>query len=115
MRATREYAGLPPSGAAPPGFFVTTTVKAVRLRTLPTEDDTLVQEVWMVYDRHGPGSGGGPDKNPLTDQMDSIVLVWEDGDWKLTEEYDSLKNYPIVPYDPDSPKAWQHGWWQVDR
>ncbi|MFT2015421.1 hypothetical protein ACMA1D_06160 [Streptomyces sp. 796.1] len=112
VRKLREGAGLPPSGAMPAGFNVTTVVKAIHGRSLT--DDGEVVHLWMVYDRYAELPNDVVDDDPLKDEEVDVILKWEDGDWKLTEEekYVSKRSFPNA-YFPDSPYAAQSGWRQV--
>ncbi|MFI1333289.1 hypothetical protein ACH4U7_24940 [Streptomyces sp. NPDC020845] len=112
VRTIREAAGLPPSGGAPDRITFSTVVEAVRIRRL--DDDGDVVEVWMVYDRYGTVQGKGGDSNPLKDQLDCLIVKWQDGDWKLTDEpkYVKLKSSPSA-YFPDSKFAFKDGWQEV--
>ncbi|MEV8590910.1 hypothetical protein AB0424_28620 [Streptomyces sp. NPDC051180] len=114
VRTLRSQAGLPPSGDAPAGLTVTTTVVAARGRSL-VEDGSVVQ-IWLSYERHAVFADQGPDDEPLLDETEDVILVWEDGDWKRTteERYTRLRTFPAA-YAPDSPYAWADGWVQVVR
>lgn len=110
VRTTREQAGLPPSGGAPDELTFSTAVKAIRSRTLV---ENMV-EVWLVYDRFASRPDNPVDSDPLKDQVERLILKWEDGDWKVTEEPEfTRKDTDLVSYNPDSPFAWQDGWRQV--
>ncbi|MER5561168.1 hypothetical protein ABT071_21445 [Streptomyces sp. NPDC002506] len=113
VRKFREALNLPPSGGVPAGITFTTAVKAVRMRSL--SDDGKVVEIWMTYDRFATKPDGGPDDNPLKDQADMLILKWQDGMWKLTNEprYWSKRDSPKASYFPDSPYASKDGWVQV--
>ncbi|WP_238545398.1 MULTISPECIES: hypothetical protein [Streptomyces] len=112
VRTIREEAGLPPSGGAPDRITFSTVVKASRGRSL--DDDGEVVEVWMVHDRYGTEQGKGGDSNPLKNQLDCLIVKWQDGDWKLTDEpkYVKLKSSPSA-YFPDSKFAFKDGWREV--
>ncbi|MEV8396700.1 hypothetical protein [Streptomyces niveus] len=116
VRQLREGAGLPPSGPAPAGITITTTVNAVRPASilLPGDKPGNVIEVWFHYDRHGIEAGAGNDTNPLTGETTSLILKWQNRGWKLTDEpkYQTQSTYPAA-YDPHSPHAWTDGWTQV--
>ncbi|GGU44643.1 hypothetical protein [Streptomyces violascens] len=112
VRKLRETANLPPSGGTPAGITFTTTVNAVRFRPLP--NDSKVFEVWLAYDRYATKSDGGPDNNPLKGQMDELMMKWQNGAWKITNEprYWSKRTFP-ASYFPDSRPALKDGWVQV--
>ncbi|MER5555971.1 hypothetical protein ABT001_30605 [Streptomyces sp. NPDC002793] len=114
VRKLREGAGLPPSGPAPAQITFTTDVHAVRATSLDDTGDVV--QVWMSYDRYGTPADGGPDKDPLKGEADDLIVRWQDGQWKLTNEpkYWSKRSFPVA-YDPDSSYAWQDGWSQVRR
>ncbi|MET9956012.1 hypothetical protein ABZ135_31330 [Streptomyces sp. NPDC006339] len=116
VRKLREGVGLPPSGGNPAGLTFTTSVKAVRAKTIRAEGLPLgdVLHIWFVYDRYATGPDGGADKNPLRDETSDVIVKWQNGAWKLTNEPElwAKRTYPVA-YDPDSPYAWQDGWWQV--
>ncbi|MFF0430361.1 hypothetical protein ACFYUJ_39115 [Streptomyces sp. NPDC004520] len=114
VRALRSAAGLPPSGDAPAGLTVTTSVVAARGRSL-VADGSVVQ-IWLSYERHAVFADQGPDNDPLLDESEDVILKWEDGDWKRTteERYTKLRTFPVA-YAPDSPYAWADGWVQVVR
>ncbi|MER6614901.1 hypothetical protein [Streptomyces xantholiticus] len=118
VRRLREGVGLPPSGPAPVGLTFTTTVEAVRGRTIRTSDVPFgdVVHVWLSFDRYATGPDGGPDKDPLKGDATDYVLKWQDGAWKLTNEpkHWNKRTFPVA-YDKDSPYAWDDGWWQVRR
>lgn len=115
-RKLREGSGLPPSGPAPAGLTITTTVDAVRGKTIlaPGVARGDVVQVWLSFDRHATDPDGGPDKDPIKSDTTDYVLKWQDGAWKITNDpvYWKKRTFP-VSYDPDSPYAWQDGWWQV--
>ncbi|MFI8944151.1 hypothetical protein [Streptomyces syringium] len=114
VRRLREGVGLPPSGGTPAGLTFTTVVKAVR--TLRLDDIGEVIEVWMVYDRYASSPKKPTDDDPLKDETVCLMLKWEAGDWKVTEEprYTKLKSGPVA-FDPDSPFAYQDQWREVAR
>ncbi|MFB8314686.1 hypothetical protein ACFC5T_40210 [Streptomyces sp. NPDC055961] len=116
VRKLREGVGLPPSGGNPAGLTFTTSVKAVRARTIRADGVPLgdIVHVWLFYDRYATGPDGGPDKNPLKDEATDVIVKWQDGAWKLTNEPAlwAKRSFPVA-YDPDSPYAWQDGWVQV--
>jgi hypothetical protein len=116
VRKLREGAGLPPSGGAPANLTVTTTVEAVRAKSIlaPGVARGDVVHVWLSFDRYATGPEGGADDNPIKGDTSDLVLKWQNGGWKLTNEatYLSKRTNPVA-YDPNSPYAWQDGWWQV--
>ncbi|WP_405805625.1 hypothetical protein OG729_10085 [Streptomyces sp. NBC_00210] len=116
VRKLREGAGLPPSGGTPAGLTVTTTVEAVRAKSIlaPGVKRGDVVQVWLSFDRYATGPDGGPDKDPIKGDTTDYILKWQDGAWKITNEpvYWKKRTFPVA-YDPDSPYAWQDGWWQV--
>ncbi|WP_260613923.1 hypothetical protein [Streptomyces sp. WAC07061] len=118
VRKLREQAGLPPSGGTPSAISFTTSVRAVRYYALPVEGekDGDVIEVWMTYDRYATGPDGKPDTNPLKGELTSVVLRWQNGMWRITNQPGYVKNssHP-VSYFPESPYAWRDGWRQVQR
>ncbi|MDT0543969.1 MULTISPECIES: hypothetical protein [Streptomyces] len=111
VRKVREAAGLAPSGGVPGGLTFTTNVNAIR--ATPLVNRRLVQ-VWLNYDRYATKPDGTPANEPIKDETTDLLLIWEDGDWKITDEprYRKLRTFP-ASYDPDSPISWQSGWWQV--
>ena len=114
VRKLREQVGLPPSGGTPAGITFTTTVNAVRPASLD-QTGTVVQ-VWINYDRYATKSDGGVDDNPFKDQDTSLILKWQDGAWKITNEgkYQKLGTYP-ASYFPDSNVSYRAGWRQVQH
>lgn len=118
IRKMREGVGLPPSGPAPVGLTITTTVEAVRAKTILAPDMKRgdVVHVWLSFDRYATGPDGGPDEDPLKGDTTDYILKWQDGAWKLTNEpkYWNKRTFPVA-YDKDSPYAWRDGWWQVRR
>lgn len=112
VRKLREGANLPPSGGTPAGITFTTAVNAVRARSL-TSDGNVV-DVWMNYNRYATKADGSPDDDPLKDETDDLIVKWQDGQWKLTNEpkYKKKRSFPAA-YSPDSPYATQDGWQQV--
>ncbi|MEU5811533.1 hypothetical protein [Streptomyces sp. NPDC047718] len=114
IRKARETIGLAPSGGIPADVNFTTAVTAARVKTLkapglPVGD---VMQVWLSYDRFATGPKGGRDENPLRGETQSFVVKVEGDTWKLTDEFDSLGDFPVA-YEPDSPYAWNDGWAQV--
>ncbi|WP_228982141.1 hypothetical protein [Streptomyces sp. DH12] len=114
VRRIREGVGLPPSGPAPAGVTFTTVVKAVRGTSL-TKDGSVVQ-IWLEYDRYGTKPAGGGDDDPLKDQAIDVIMKWQNGEWRLTEEpqYVQLRTFPVT-YDPNSVPARKDGWLRVDH
>ncbi|MYZ33634.1 hypothetical protein GT002_00450 [Streptomyces sp. SID4917] len=118
VRKLREGANLPPSGPAPAGLTFTTSVEAATSKSLiaPGDKPGDVVQVWMHYDRYATAPDGGSDDDPLKDQTDDVIVKWQDGGWKLTNEpkYWKQRYFP-VSYAPDSPYATQDGWVQVQH
>lgn len=118
VRKLREQVGLPPSGGTTSSVTFTTSVHAARMYSLPVEGEKpgAVVEVWMSYDRYATGPDGAPDKAPLKDQVTSVILRWQGGMWRLTNQPGYVKHATTpVSYLPDSPYAWRDGWRQVQR
>lgn len=113
VHRVREGIGLPPSGPAPAGVTFTTVVKAVRGKSL-VKDGSAVQ-VWLQYDRYATKADGGGDDSPLKDETVDVIMKWQNGEWRLTQEpkYVKLRTFPVA-YDPNSVPARQDGWWRVD-
>ncbi|MFG2296430.1 hypothetical protein [Streptomyces sp. NPDC048603] len=112
VRKIREAAGLPPSGAGPDGLTFTTTVTASLARSLDKSGDVV--KIWLVYDRYAVNRNTGVDDDPLKDQFTSLVLKWEDGDWKVSDESKHPKiNFVPNSYYPDSKYAFYDGWRRV--
>jgi hypothetical protein len=109
VRKLREGAGLPPSGGTPDGLSFSTEVKAALVRSLDSSGDVV--QVWMVYDRYATVQDKGGDNNPLKDEVVDLIVKWEGGDWKVTEEpqYTGKKTSPRA-YAPDSKWAFMDGW-----
>ncbi|WTP44142.1 hypothetical protein OG429_28985 [Streptomyces sp. NBC_00190] len=114
VRKLREAVGLPPSGGTTSEVRFTTSVTAVRALSVPAPGIPKgdVVEVWMNYDRYATGPDGAPDKDPRRNELTSVILRWQNGTWKLTNEFDKLSSPPVA-YFPDSPYAWQDRWVQV--
>ncbi|MEV6685093.1 hypothetical protein AB0N28_07100 [Streptomyces sp. NPDC051130] len=114
IRKLREELGLPPSGGISADINFTTTVNAARATTVnaPGLPVGHVMQVWVSYDRYATGPKGGRDEDPLRGDMVDFVVKWQDGAWKFTDEFDSLRTFPVA-YEPDSPFAWKDGWVQV--
>jgi hypothetical protein len=112
VRKVREGVGLPPSGGTPEGISFSTSVKAALTRSLDQSGDIVV--VWMVYDRFAIIRDKGADDSPLQDEVDYLVLKWQDGDWKVTADpkYTKKVTGPRA-YDPDSTYAFLDGWREV--
>ncbi|GAA3123546.1 hypothetical protein GCM10020254_83430 [Streptomyces goshikiensis] len=103
-----------PSGGISADINFTTAVNATRATTvhapgLPVGD---VMQVWVSYDRFGTGPKGGRDENPLRGDMVDFIVKWQDGAWRFTDEFDSLRSFPVA-YEPTSRFAWNDGWVQV--
>ncbi|MFJ8754580.1 hypothetical protein ACIREO_35490 [Streptomyces sp. NPDC102441] len=116
VRKLREGAGLPASGGTPAGITFTTTVEAVRMRSLvgdglPRGD---VVHIWLSFDRYATTPEKATDDNPVKGDTVDFIVKWQDGAWKLTDEpvYFKQRTFPVA-YDPDSPFAWQDQWIQV--
>ncbi|WP_405668970.1 hypothetical protein [Streptomyces sp. NBC_00055] len=116
IRKGREAINLPPSGGTPAGLTVTTTVEAVRVRTLKSDDLPRgdVVHVWLSFDRYATTPEKSTDDNPLMDEETDFIVKWQDGAWKLTNEpkYWKQRTFPAA-YFPDSPYAWRDMWVQV--
>lgn len=114
IRTMREALGLPPSGGISADIDFTTAVKATRATTVhaPGLPVGHVMQVWVSYDRFATGPEGGRDENPLRGDMVDFVVKWQDGAWKFTDEFQSLRSFPVA-YEPDSRFAWNDGWVQV--
>ncbi|WP_331737812.1 hypothetical protein [Streptomyces sp. NBC_01276] len=118
VRKLREQVGLPSSGGTTSSITFTTTVQAVHVTSLPVEGEKpgAVVEVWMSYDRFATGPDGAPDKEPLKDELTSVILRWQGDRWRLTNQPGYVKHSHVpVSYLPDSPYAWRDGWRQVVR
>ncbi|MFH9575587.1 hypothetical protein ACH4MG_34245 [Streptomyces sp. NPDC017454] len=113
VRELREKVGLPPSGGTPAGITFSTTVNAVRATSLTGTEGKVVQ-VWMNYDRYATQEDGSPDDEPLRDEDTDLLLKWQDGTWKITNEpeYEEKRSFPRA-YFPDSNVSWADGWQQV--
>ncbi|MFB7467063.1 hypothetical protein ACFCZ1_26810 [Streptomyces sp. NPDC056224] len=114
IRKMREGLGLPPSGGIPADISFTTSVQATRATTVhaPGQPVGHVMQVWLSYDRFATGPKGGVDENPLRGETVDFVVKWQDGAWKFTDEFDSLRTFPVA-YEPTSRVAWNDGWVQV--
>ncbi|MET7858162.1 hypothetical protein ABZS81_13215 [Streptomyces sp. NPDC005318] len=112
VRKIREGANLPSSGGTPAGITFTTTVNAVRGKSL-TSDGEVVQ-IWMNYDRYATTPEKPTDDDPLKDEDVDFILKWQNGQWKFTNEpqYWKKRSFPVA-YFPESPYAWDDGWVQV--
>ncbi|CAM5226341.1 hypothetical protein STENM223S_01216 [Streptomyces tendae] len=113
VRTLRENAGLPPSGGTPAGITFSTSVNAVRATSLTGTEGKVVQ-VWMNYDRYATPADGSPDDEPLRDEATDLLLKWQSGAWKITNEseYRQKRSFPRA-YFPDSNVSWADGWQQV--
>ncbi|MFF6815205.1 hypothetical protein ACFZAG_35770 [Streptomyces sp. NPDC012403] len=113
VRKLREEVGLPPSGGTPAGITFSTTVNAVRATSLAGTGGNVVQ-IWMNYDRYATKADGSPDDEPLKDEDTDLLLKWQDGAWKITNEpeYREKRSFPRA-YFPDSHVSWSDGWQQV--
>lgn len=112
VHKVREGAGLPPSGPAPAGVTFSTVVKAVRGKSL-AKGGSVVQ-IWLQYDRYATKADGGGDDAPLKDESSDVIMKWQNGEWRITEEpqYVKLRTYAVA-YDPNSVPARADGWWRV--
>ncbi|MDF0376521.1 hypothetical protein OM788_006514 [Streptomyces sp. KA12] len=116
VRKLREGAGLPVSGGTPAGITFTTTVDAVRMRSL-TDDDLPrgdVVHIWLSFDRYATTPDRATDDNPVKGDTTDFIVKWQDGAWRITDEpaYVAQRTFPVA-YDPDSPIAWRDQWIQV--
>ncbi|MFG3229381.1 hypothetical protein ACGF07_31990 [Kitasatospora sp. NPDC048194] len=113
-RALRAAVGLQPSGGMPAGLTISTSVDAVRGKSI-TPDGQVVQ-VWMHYSRSATLPDAKPDDRPLRDQTSDVLMIWQDGDWKITTDpqYMAKRTFPLS-YDPNSVPARADGWWEVIR
>ncbi|WP_331763715.1 hypothetical protein OH738_40235 (plasmid) [Streptomyces hirsutus] len=113
VRKLREKVGLPPSGGTPAGITFSTTVNAVRATSLTGTEGKVVQ-IWMNYDRYATKADGSPDDEPLKDEDTDLLLKWQDGAWKITNEpeHREKRSFPRA-YFPDSNVSWADGWQQV--
>ncbi len=113
VRKLRETVGLAPSGGTPAGITFSTAVNAVRATSLTGTEGKVVQ-VWMNYDRYATRADGSPDDAPLKDEDTDLLLKWQDGAWKITNdpEYWQKRSFPRA-YFPDSNVSWSDGWQQV--
>ncbi|MFE3557853.1 hypothetical protein ACFXKW_23735 [Streptomyces sp. NPDC059193] len=114
IRKMREALGLAPSGGIPADVSFTTAVHAARAKSLkvPGLPTGEVMQVWLSYDRFATGPKGGADENPLRGATIALVVKWEEGAWRLTDQYDALGDFPVA-YEPTSRFAWTDGWAQV--
>ncbi|MFD8706840.1 hypothetical protein ACFV1W_30270 [Kitasatospora sp. NPDC059648] len=114
VRKLREQVGLPPSGGTPAGLTISTNVDAAQAWAL--NDDGSVVNVWMHYSRTATLPKGGPDDSPLKNQLADVILIWEDGDWKVTTDPKWVaKKFTPAPYNPDSVTSRKDGWQVVIR
>lgn len=114
VRKLREKVGLPPSGGTPAGITFTTTVNAVRPASM--DSTGKIVQIWINYDRYATKADGSLDDDPLKDQDADLILKWQDGAWKITDEpkYQKLRAYPAA-YFPDSNVSYRAGWRQVQH
>jgi hypothetical protein len=116
VRKLREGAGLPASGGTPAGITFTTTVDAVRMRSLADDDLPRgdVIHIWLSFDRYAITPEKATDDNPVKGDTTDFIVKWQDGAWKITDEaaYVEQRTFPVA-YDPDSPFAWRDQWVQV--
>jgi hypothetical protein len=101
VRRARALAGNPGSAAA-----ITTDIKTMLNRTL--DDVGHVVEVWLASRRFTQGEDGAAEVPKGGTR--SVILVWENGDWKHTvqKRWTSRGTSPST-FDPDSPAAWTDG------
>jgi hypothetical protein len=87
-------------------------VKALLSRSLDDSGDIIA--VWMFYDRLVPSGEEGADNKSLKGETTYLIVKWEDGDWKVTEEpqYKAKVRGPRS-YHPDSKWAFAAGWRRV--
>ncbi|MCX4529894.1 hypothetical protein OG982_30085 [Streptomyces sp. NBC_01551] len=112
VRKTREAAGLPPSGPAPDGISFSTTVTAMQALGLETSGDVV--QVWMSYDVYAVFRDKGGNQNPKKGETVYLILKWENGDWRVTDEPQYRKKLTgPQPYHPDSRPAFQDGWREI--
>ncbi|MEV0982406.1 hypothetical protein [Streptomyces sp. NPDC049915] len=113
VRKLREQVGLPPSGGTPAGITFSTSVSAVRVTSLKGTEGKIVQ-VWMNYDRYATKADGTPDGDSFKDQDTDLLLKWQNGGWKITNEpqYWAKRSYAHA-YFPDEHLSWVDGWRQV--
>ncbi|MDP5317398.1 hypothetical protein [Streptomyces poriferorum] len=116
IRKIREGVDLPTSGGTPAGLTITTTVQAVRVRSLKSDDLPRgdVVHVWMSFDRYATTPKKATDDDPIKGDTADLIVKWQDGAWKLTNEpqYWAQRTFPVA-YAPDSPFAWNDLWLQV--
>lgn len=114
LHKLREGLGLPPSGPAPADTTFSTVVKAARPKALT--DDGSVVHLWLQYDRYATGPDGGGDDSPLKDEFTEVIMKWQGGEWRITEEekYTQARSFAVA-YDPNSEPAWADGWMRVAR
>ncbi|MCC9707975.1 hypothetical protein E4N62_23580 [Streptomyces sp. MNU76] len=89
-----------------------TVVKALLSRSL--DDSGEVIAVWMFYDRLVPSGEESADNKSLKGETTYLIVKWENGDWKVTEEpqYKTKVRGPRS-YHPDSKWAFAAGWRRV--
>ncbi|MEE1763040.1 hypothetical protein [Streptomyces sp. SP18BB07] len=89
-----------------------TVVKAVLPLSLDHSGEIVV--VWMEYDRLVPIGEESADNKSLKDETTYLIVKWENGDWKVTEEpqYEAKVRGPRS-YHPDSKWAFADGWRRV--
>ncbi|MFJ8863989.1 hypothetical protein ACIRD8_37040 [Streptomyces sp. NPDC102451] len=116
VRKLREGAGLPASGGTPAGVTFTTTVDAVRMRSLADDDLPRgdVVHIWLSFDRYATTPDKATDDNPVKGDTTDFIVKWQDGAWRITDEeaYVRQRTLPVA-YDPDSAFAWRDQWVQV--
>lgn len=89
-----------------------TVVKAVLPLSLDHSGEIII--VWMEYDRLVPIGEESADNKSLKDETTYLIVKWENGDWKVTEEpqYKAKVRGPRS-YHPDSKWAFADGWRRV--
>ncbi|MER6256266.1 hypothetical protein ABT224_33445 [Streptomyces sp. NPDC001584] len=114
VRKVREGAGLPPSGPVPDGVSFSTTVQA--MQALGLEESGDVVQVWLNYDVYAVLREKGGDQSPKKGETTVLILKWENGDWRVTDEprYKSKLKGP-QPYHPDSKPAYRDGWREISH
>jgi hypothetical protein len=113
VRRLREQVGLPPSGGTPAGITFSTSVNAIRVTSLKGTGGKIVQ-VWMNYDRYATKADGTPDGDAFKDQDTDLLLKWQNGGWKITNEPQYRKKRSFAhAYFPDEHLSWVDGWRQV--
>ncbi|MFG2384603.1 hypothetical protein [Streptomyces avermitilis] len=87
-------------------------VKALLSRSL--DDSGKVIAVWMYYDRLVPNGEESADNKSLKGETTYLIVKWENGDWKVTEEPQYKTKVSGPPsYHPDSKAAFAAGWRRI--